>query len=113
MPLGPGYRLNKSAHVFSNITRCCYLFVDMEVDAENDTHPSGMVNGHTDTDTSKTDSDPKSKSKLRLSFEEYRSMARTIAGHLRAEEYRAGDGKAEVGVISILFLLNNMHIYYK
>jgi len=67
---------------------------DMEVDAENDTHPSGMVNGHTDTDTSKTDGDPKSKSKLRLSFEEYRSMARTIAGHLRAEEYRAGDDDA-------------------
>lgn len=66
----------------------------MDVDAESDTHPSGMVNGHTDTDTTKTDSDQKSKSKLRLSFEEYRSMARTIAGHLRAEEYRAGDGKS-------------------
>ncbi|XP_020623054.1 zygotic DNA replication licensing factor mcm6-A-like [Orbicella faveolata] len=67
---------------------------DMDVDAESDTHPSGMVNGHTDTDTTKTDSDQKSKSKLRLSFEEYRSMARTIAGHLRAEEYRAGDDDA-------------------
>ena len=66
----------------------------MDVDAETDTHPSGMVNGHTDTDTTKTDSDQKSKSKLRLSFEEYRSMARTIAGHLRAEEYRADDGKS-------------------
>ena len=74
---------------------CFYLFVDMDVDAESDTHPSGMVNGHTDTDTTKTDSDQKSKSKLRLSFEEYRSMARTIAGHLRAEEYRAGDGKSK------------------
>ena len=84
----------------------------MDVDAESDTHPSGMVNGHTDTETTKTDSDPKSKSKLRLSFEEYRSMARTIAGHLRAEEYKAADGKSltEVEVISILFLLNNMHI---
>ncbi|KAL9966142.1 hypothetical protein ACROYT_G024167 [Oculina patagonica] len=65
---------------------------DMEVDAESDTHPSGMVNGHTDTDTTKTDSDQKGKSKLRLSFEDYRSMARTIAGHLRAEEDRAGEG---------------------
>ena len=80
--------------ILSGITFCLYLFVDMDVDAESDTHPSGMVNGHTDTDTTKTESDQKSKSKLRLSFEEYRSMARTIAGHLRAGEYRAGDGKA-------------------
>ena len=70
-----------------------FLFLDMEVDGESDTHPSGMVNGHTDTDTTKTDSDQKGKSKLRLSFEDYRSMARTIAGHLRAEEYKAGEGK--------------------
>lgn len=77
--------------VFNN--KFLLVSIDMEVDAESDTHPSGMVNGHADTDATKTDSDQKGKSKLRLSFEDYRSMARTIAGHLRAEEYKAGEGE--------------------
>ena len=78
-------------------TNICAIFlfnlVDMEVDTESDTHPSGMVNGHAEKEATKTDSDQKSKSKLRLSFEDYRSMARSIAGYLRAEEDRAGEGK--------------------
>ncbi|XP_058953435.2 zygotic DNA replication licensing factor mcm6-A-like [Pocillopora verrucosa] len=64
---------------------------DMDVDGESEAHPSGMVNGHTEKDTDRTESDQKAKSKLRLSFEDYRSMARSVAGYLRAEEERGGE----------------------
>ncbi|CAH3130966.1 unnamed protein product [Pocillopora meandrina] len=64
---------------------------DMDVDGESEAHPSGMVNGHTEKDTDRTESDQKAKSKLRLSFEDYRSMARSVAGYLRAEEERGDD----------------------
>lgn len=63
---------------------------DMDVDGESDAHPSRMVNGHAE-DADKAESDQKPKSKLRLSFEDYRSMARSVAGYLRAEEERAGE----------------------
>lgn len=64
---------------------------DMDVDGESEAHPSGMVNGHTEKDADRTESDQKAKSKLRLSFEDYRSMARSVAGYLRAEEERGGE----------------------
>lgn len=64
---------------------------DMDVDGEGEAHPSGMVNGHTEKDADRTESDQKAKSKLRLSFEDYRSMARSVAGYLRAEEERGGE----------------------
>lgn len=65
----------------------------MDVDVEIDIYLSGMVNGYIDIDIIKIDSDQKSKFKLRLLFEEYRFMVRIIAGYLRVEEYRGGDGK--------------------
>lgn len=80
----------------SNVLKLLFLLflVDMDVDGESEAHPSGMVNGHTEKDADRTESDQKAKSKLRLSFEDYRSMARSVAGYLRAEEERGGEGKS-------------------
>ena len=80
----------------SNVLKLLFLLflVDMDVDGESEAHPSGMVNGHTEKDTDRTESDQKAKSKLCLSFEDYRSMARSVAGYLRAEEERGGEGKS-------------------
>ena len=67
----------------------------MDVDAESGTqgsHPTGMVNGHVGDDSHKTAGD-KSKSKLRLTYDEYESMARHLTTTLRIAENRAGDGK--------------------
>ena len=74
-----------------------YVFVtlDMDVDAESSTqgsHPTGMVNGHVEDDSHKTAGD-KSKPKLRLTYDEYESMARHLTTTLRIAENRAGDGK--------------------
>ncbi|CAH3019119.1 unnamed protein product [Porites evermanni] len=66
---------------------------DMDVDAESGTqgsHPTGMVNGHVGDDSHKTAGD-KSKSKLRLTYDEYESMARHLTTTLRIAENRAGD----------------------
>ena len=74
----------------------------MDVDAESSTqgsHPTGMVNGHVEDNSHKTAGD-KQKSKLRLTYDEYESMARHLTTTLRIAENRAGDGKLSPYILS-------------